>query len=264
MEMNILRTLLERLSRERVVKRTITVDNRPTPLYVSPDAQLKYLKPGSHAFDQDLIKIAENYLQVDSTVWDIGANVGVFTFAAASVARQGTIVSVEADIWLAALLRRTARLKEYREQHICVIPTAISETNAIASFMIAKRGRASNALVEARGHSEMGGVREKQYVPTLTLDTLLQTCPPPDFIKIDIEGAEMMALKGATHIIHDIRPLFYIEVATHLSQEIFDIFHSKDYMAFSPEARQLESSCTPNTFFIPKERLQSFTMTSIV
>ena len=113
---------------------------------------------------------------------------GVFTFAASSVAHKGTVVSIEADIWLANILRKTAMFKEYSNNTICVLPVAISNDNSIASFMVAKRGRASNALEAAGGRSQMGGVREKQYVPTLTLDTLLKTFPPPDFVKIDVEG----------------------------------------------------------------------------
>jgi FkbM family methyltransferase len=199
--MNILRTIVERLSREKVIKRRIVVDGKSVPLLVSPDAQLKYLKMGSGVFDQDLINIAEKYLTEKSNVWDVGANVGVFTFVASSVAHKGTVVSIEADIWLANILRKTAMFKEYANNTVCVLPVAISNENSIASFMVAARGRASNALEAAGGRSQMGGVREKQYVPTLTIDTLLNTFPPPDFVKIDIEGAEYMALQGAKNII---------------------------------------------------------------
>jgi hypothetical protein len=112
------RKIAEYLSREKVLKRRITVNERKIPLFVSPDAQLKYLKPGSNSFDQDLVGIAEKYLTVNSCVWDIGANVGVFTFAAASVAHQGIVVAIEADIWLANLLRKTAAFHAYAGKHI--------------------------------------------------------------------------------------------------------------------------------------------------
>lgn len=160
--MKTLRKVVERLSREKTIKRKISVNGQSFPLLVSPDAQLKYLKPGAGSFDQDLIDIAERYLDVDSNVWDVGANVGVFTFASASVAHEGTVVSVEADIWLANILRKTAKFKKYLNSCICVIPAAVSNENSVASFMVAKRGRASNSLEEsARFRSQMGGVREK-------------------------------------------------------------------------------------------------------
>ena len=112
--MQIVRTIVERLSRGKVLKRSITVLGKPVPLYVSPDAQLKYLKTGRGAFDHDLISSAERFLAEDSVVWDVGANVGVFTFSSASVAYRGTIVSIEADIWLASILRKSASLDAYK------------------------------------------------------------------------------------------------------------------------------------------------------
>ncbi len=206
-----IRTALEHLSRGKVIKRYMIVKGIRTPLLVTPDAQIKLLKPGANAFDKDLIRIAERFLKEKSNVWDIGANVGVFTFAAAAVANKGMILSVEADTWLTGILRRSAQLKENNEKDIRVLPVAISEMNSVASFMIAKRGRASNALEVVGGRSQMGGVREKQYVPTLTIDTLLGSFPEPDFIKIDVEGAELLALKGASKVISSIRPVFTLK-----------------------------------------------------
>jgi len=255
--MNILRTIVERLSRGKVIKRRIAVDGKSVPLLVSPDAQLKYLKFGSGVFDQDLINIAEKHLTESSNVWDVGANVGVFTFAASSVAHKGAVVSIEADIWLANILRKTAMFKEYASNTVCVLPVAISNENSVASFMVAARGRASNALETAGGRSQMGGVREKQYVPTLTLDTLLNTFPPPDFVKIDVEGAEYMVLQGAKNIINSVRPKFYVEVGSDVSSQVMTLFSSAGYVAYDPLGNELTDDCAPNTFFIPEENKKS-------
>ena len=130
--MTMLRRITEKLARGRVLKRKMTVCGKATPLFVSPDAQLKYLKPGKEAFDRDLIQIAEKFLREDSVVWDIGANVGVFTFSSAVVASKGTVVSVEADIWLASILRKSARLEQYRDSDIRVLPAAMSSVDGTA------------------------------------------------------------------------------------------------------------------------------------
>lgn len=106
-----IRTFLERISRGRVIRRKILIAGKSIPILVSPDAQLKYLKFGSGAFDNDLISLAEVHLKPGLNVWDIGANVGVFTFAASAIVETGFVVSVEADIWLAGLLRRTLHLQ---------------------------------------------------------------------------------------------------------------------------------------------------------
>jgi FkbM family methyltransferase len=36
--------------------------------------------------------------------------------------------------------------------------------------------------------------------------------PRPDFVKVDVEGAELLVLEGAHEMISQVRPVFYIEV----------------------------------------------------
>lgn len=256
----LVRKTLEKLSRRRTIRRSISVCKERIPVLVSPDAQLKYLKPGDNSFDKDLIEIAERYVTTTSNVWDIGANVGVFTFAAASIAREGTVLAVEADIWLADLLRRTATFQEYANRTLSIVPVAVSDKNSVASFMVAARGRASNSLESASGaRTQMGGVREVQSVPTLTMDTLLNSFPAPDFIKIDIEGAEYMALQGATHLINEIRPIFYIEVCGESSRLVTEKFQSAGYATFDNCGNALSTGeMAFNMFFVPEEKVNAY------
>ncbi len=238
--MNPVRTFIEKISRGKTFKRKIRVNRSTLPLFVSPDAQLKYLKPGLGAFDADLIAVAEKYVTTSSCVWDVGANVGVFTFAAAGIASQGSVVAVEADIWLANLLRRTARLDDYSDRNISILPAAASESCSVATFLVAKRGRASNSLESAGGRSQMGGVREKQFVPTVTLDSLLDVFDAPDFIKIDVEGAEQMVLNGAPRILSECRPLIYVEVGSEAAEAVLSILKSAGYSVFDKDCKTLE------------------------
>ena len=94
----------------------------------------------------------------------------------------------------------------------------------------------------------MGGIRERQFVPTFTLDSLLDCFDAPNFVKIDVEGAELMALQGSQKLINLVRPIFYIEVGEDISEEVFMIFDSANYTARSPEGGQL-AKCVSNTFF---------------
>jgi len=57
-----LRTMLERLSRGRSFKRRLPSRFGFTPLYVSPDARLKYLKLGEDAFDAELLRIVDEHI----------------------------------------------------------------------------------------------------------------------------------------------------------------------------------------------------------
>lgn len=256
-----LRTIVERLSRNKVIKRRLPAEFGGRRIWVSPDAQLRWLKPGKEAFDLDLLRVAKSYIGETSEVWDIGANVGLFAFAAAALATRGKVLAVEADLWLAQLMRKSAASYENRGLNLQVLPVAISDQNGVAIFLMASRGRASNCLEEARGRSMMRGVRENVMVPTLTLDTLLGFRDPPSFLKIDVEGAEALVLRGASRILEEVPPTIYVEVGERENEEVAGILKKVNYILFDgskPVCKQDPlSRCNYNTLAVPEEKVAS-------
>jgi FkbM family methyltransferase len=211
-----LRHLAERLARGRVLKRRLP---NGTPLLVSPDSQLKYLK---RRFDTDLTELAQTLVTPDMAVWDIGANCGTFAFSCTH-ARQ--IVAVEADPFLANLLLRSVALNGSTVE---VVAAAVAETAGLATLIIATRGRASNHLAQ-HGHSQTGGSRAQLTVPTLTLDMLLSRFGPPDLVKLDIEGMEAATLRGAPRLLAEVRPRFYIELGPSVEAECTALLKGANY-----------------------------------
>lgn len=178
---------------------------------MTPDSQLKYVKLGRTAFDAELLRVAEQNVRPGMVVWDIGANIGVFALAATHLAQSHTI-AIEPDIWLASMLKQTAELDENTDLGITVLHAAIADRNGIAKLLISAKGRASNSLELPGAEHRMGGVRGSEIVATLTLDTLLDSFEAPDFVKIDVEGAEWAALQGARRLLNEVKPKIYIEV----------------------------------------------------
>ena len=245
-----IRRLAELLARGRQFRRRVRVAGRLAPIWVSPDAPLKYLKPGERAFDRDLLELAEQRLGPNDVVWDVGANIGTFSVAAATVATSGEVVAIEADIWLAGLLRQTAA-EPFFAGRIKVVPCAVAEEPGEARFVIAARGRASNALEASGGRSQMGGARETVLVPTLALDDLLINLPLPTFVKIDVEGAELMVLRGASRLLREVRPRIYIEVDERFAGEVMALLVTANYAAFDPRTGERLEHCLENTLFEP-------------
>jgi FkbM family methyltransferase len=252
-----IRRLVERLSRGVVIKRRLPSSVGGLPLYVSPDAQLKYLKLGSNAFDPGLLRLATDQVLPDSVVWDVGANVGVFTFAAAGIASAGQVIAIEADPWLAALLRRTSALPEYGSRRVNILSAALSDKNGVSEFVIAQRGRASNYLANAGGWTQTGGIRERFHVATLTIDTLLDQFPPPTFVKIDVEGAEVMVLRGASKLLREVKPTLYVEVGSKNFDAVTQLLHSFEYLLYDstkPLRNQTAlSCCVADTLAVPQK-----------
>lgn len=197
-----IRTFVEHLARGRRVKRSLP---NGVKMYVSPDSQLKYLKS---QFDTDLLDLAKKHISAESVVWDVGANCGVFAFACGKT-RQTAVV--EADPFLAALIQDSSQMNGVPIEIVCA---AASDERGLAEFVIASRGRASNHLAEFKGRSQSGGERARLIVPTVRLDDLLEKLEAPDFVKIDVEGAEVAVLQGASKILREIKPIIYLETNT--------------------------------------------------
>lgn len=212
-----IRSLLEKLARNKMVQRTLP---NGAKLYVSPDAALQYLKP---AFGQDLTEIAKQYIDESSVVWDVGANCGVFSFSSIN-ARE--IVAFEADPFLCHMMLLSNTLNDNK---VNVVTAAIANDTKVVQFNIAKRGRCSNFITEHKGRSQAGGVRYSFSVPTMTLDSMLETFSPPTFLKIDVEGAELDTLKGAQKVLKDARPLIFLEAGRQHQEQCRQILEDAGY-----------------------------------
>jgi FkbM family methyltransferase len=249
------RTALERLSRGRVLRRRLPERSGARSLFVTPDSALRFLLPGERCFDSMLLSIANRWVKETNVVWDIGANVGVFTFASAHNTRGGKVVAVEPDPFLAGLLRRSCQLHENRDLDVEVLSVAVSDRVGVSKLAIAIRGRCSNSIEGAAAGSEAGGIRDLVAVPTFTLDMMLAHYPAPSFVKIDVEGAEALILKGAERFLSVARPLLLIEVASQNSNEVSETLVRHGYDLYDAEVLGTElrrvEKCSWNTLALP-------------
>lgn len=249
-----MRLLIEKFARNKVVKRKLPKMFGSTLLYLSPDSQLKYFKFGEKAFDKELLRIAFTHIKKDFIVWDVGANVGVFSFAAASLVENGEVIAIEPDVWMVDLMKKSQQHKNNSALNIRILPAAISNVCGVAEFLISSRGRARNALKMSNGRGVIDFPRAQALVPTITLDKLLDFLPPPNFIKIDVEGAEKMVLEGGGKLLRDVRPIIYIEVGPETSADITAIFYANNYKIFD-ENEEVITLCTFNTLAVPCEKI---------
>ena len=117
-----------------------------------------------------------------------------------------------------------------------VLPVAVSHKDGVASFNVAARGRSANALAEVSGSTQMGGVREVELVPTLTLDRLLDSQRPPDVLKIDVETAELLVLAGARRVLSEHAPAIYCEVTHSTRDEVMRQLLDLNYHLYDGES----------------------------
>ncbi len=253
-----LRRMTENLTRDWVVRRRLPSEFGRAPIHVSPSAGLRYLFRPMDAVDPVLLSLVKEFVEPGTTVWDVGANVGLFSFAAASRAGpEGQVVALEPDAWLVQLLRRSASRQSPGSAPVQVIPAAVASTPSVRTLCLASRSRAANYLAEF-GTIETGGAREEQSVIAVTLDWLLESCQPPSVLKIDVEGAELEVLNGAPRLFETVRPIVLCEVIPDTSDAVAAFFSSYDYRIFDGQTHTPLRSALTNapwsTVAIPSDR----------
>lgn len=140
-------------------------------------------------WDDDVGRAIRSILKPGDVFVDIGANVGYFSLLASQICNE--VISFEPNPACLAQLNRNVEIN--KRKNIDVRPVGLADKCGIAEFHV---DNASNI----GGGSLRDGSGEKFSVKLDTLDKQLSS-QPIRLIKIDIEGAEVLALKGASAIL---------------------------------------------------------------
>ncbi|NQT94689.1 MAG: FkbM family methyltransferase [Lentisphaerae bacterium] len=178
------------------------------------------------------------------TVLDIGANVGYQAFTMASIVGDGGhVFAVEPDPRNLRLLRANVRLNGW-DDRVSVHACAVSDHDGTVPFRVARRSNL-NSLAITR-HTRDSKTIE---IPIVSLDSFFEKRPPPNFIKMDIEGHEVEVLRGfeetlrnkqfLIRILMEVHPVMY--TGEHSLREVLEMylslgFHCK-YLVSAAEPR---------------------------
>jgi len=136
--------------------------------------------------------VMRELLAPGAVVYDIGANVGYFTLLAAQmVGASGHVYAFEPNPAVLPQLRNNIAINAL--DNVTVLPVALSDTEGRATFYAVGGANSGTSSLRA----EVGENIEVE-VEVVRMDTLVQAqgLRPPDVVKMDIEGAECLALAG--------------------------------------------------------------------
>lgn len=138
------------------------------------------------------------------SVYDVGANVGLYTLLASlKTGPSGRVYAFEPVARNLHYLRRHVALNQL--QNCCIVEAAVSNTEGTQRFSAAAREH-------CMGHLSPEGELE---VSSITLDGCIcgeKDLRPPNVIKIDVEGAELLVLQGASRALTEYHPCLFVEV----------------------------------------------------
>jgi FkbM family methyltransferase len=152
--------------------------------------------------EREFLSIFVRAVVSTDVVWDIGASVGLFGVAAATVAEYGKVYSFEPDPDICGRLRDNVALNALANVEVLEIALGEREKEQIL-YSQGLNGR-SPALV---AHDGYGDLREHS-VKTVSIDALLERgdVNPAQVVKIDVEGAEVFVLRGMKKFLRESPP----------------------------------------------------------
>lgn len=141
-----------------------------------------------------LTKRLTDVLARDSVFYDIGANVGYFTVFAARVCTEGAVHAFELDEKFIESIEQSLERNRNTAPVQLVRKAVTAATGETASY--------SNDDVPTIG----GDSAESSRTETVALEDYVESRPPPDVLKIDVEGYEYEVLAGATETLTSTPP----------------------------------------------------------
>lgn len=143
-------------------------------------------------------------------LYDIGANIGYYGIMAA--AKYGALThSFEPLNEYQKCLSDSIKLN-HTETHHYTHQIALSNHTGIEKFTVAGSG----SSLEAGFNKDNNLLTIDVKVDCLDNISSQENLPPPQFIKIDVEGHEWAVLEGAQKVLSEARPVIFIELCSSL------------------------------------------------
>jgi FkbM family methyltransferase len=173
---------------------------------------LGYLTGDAEAEVQEILA---ELIRPGQVVFDVGANIGFFTILCARlVGPQGKVYSFEPMPENVATLRRNISLNGL--ENVVVVERALSSTSGTAELFISPWSAFHSLNVEGAVKRENRGrdAAPPIVVETVSLDEFVREegVDPPDLVKLDVEGAELVALEGMREVLRSAQPLLVCEL----------------------------------------------------
>lgn len=136
------------------------------------------------------LRLLSDLMRPADVVWDVGAHHGYVTLCASrKVGATGSVHAFEPSAMNRSRLTRHVRWNSL--SNVSVHPFALSSYDGESTF----GGSGTSKMFSMGGGAEIVQVRSSESL----VDG--QVCPPPTFVKIDVEGAEADTVRGLMNVL---------------------------------------------------------------
>ena len=165
-----------------------------------------------------------DHIEKNSILWDIGANVGLYSCYAAQT-RDCKVYAFEPSIFNLELLARNIFLNQLVDK-ITILPIALSDATKTANLKMTTTEWGGALSTFEQGYTHDGSQIKKIFeFKTLGLSmndvVSLLKLPQPDYIKMDVDGIEHLILKGGHDVLKHVKGVI-IEINEEFEKQSLD------------------------------------------
>jgi FkbM family methyltransferase len=205
----------------RIAKRLLA-PVRKTPIYSQIQAWSMARDITSGRFTEPEIKLLTDAVKPGDTALDIGANFGLYSYHLSRLTGpEGKVIAFEPIPFTSATLKRVIRKLNLRNVEIHAVGVGEIQGTLTFNVPLQQSGQlmAGQAFFSLRNDNH-GNIQEQVrwekttqiHCPVVVIDEELKNLNSLAFIKIDIEGAEVFAFRGARGLIEKFHPTILIEI----------------------------------------------------
>jgi FkbM family methyltransferase len=192
------------------------------------------------AGDGFMLGALQRLIHPGDVVYDVGANIGIYSRFILQEFGASKVYAFEPTAGNYPRLVRNLEIGECSNRTEA-LQLAIGDEDGLVDFQADDMSALTGAL-DAVNHGQASRNRVQYHLPPMIekvsvgrLDTVIpgRGLTPPDVVKLDIEGAEALALKGAHNLLEQRKPRLVIELHSGpLGAEVLEILWKYDYRCF--------------------------------
>jgi FkbM family methyltransferase len=162
--------------------------------------------------------------------YDVGAHVGYMTLALTeTVSKEGVVFAFDPVPNNQALIKKLVHLNNL-DGKVQIVPFALGDSIGKQRMVIGQSSLMNQLESESAGKIVNGRPTINTAISTLDSFVLVHSNPPPDLIKIDVEGAEAMVIEGGLQTLQRFSPKLLLEIhGPGNADRTYELLHCLDY-----------------------------------
>ena len=191
-----------------------------------------------------------HFVRPGDVVYDCGANLGLYDRFLVANLGAGRVVAFEPSAENRRFLAANLALGGIADR-VTVLPMALADEDGLAEFQVDDVQTASGTLSKVTGGEPSEGRRNLRLGPLTEqvlcrrLDTVMaeEGLPLPEVMKIDVEGAEPLLLRGAAGLLRERRPKLVVELhGAAVAREVITLLDGFGYACAATVSPRIHAS----------------------